>query len=438
MRRTVLVIAYEYPPRGWSGTQRTAKFCRYLPEFGWRPVVLAPRRWYLPAPMDETLLEEVAHVPTERTDMLTHEDIVGAFETAGALLGPVLRALGRGPNWLADGLRWRYQRFLLPDYACGWIAPAVRRGLALVRRYRPEVIYATGPPHSDLVIGAILSALTGRPLVADFRDLWVDYPGGGVRHTLREWSGRKLERWVCGRADRVVNVTEGNSALLAAKYPHQPPERFVTIRNGWDAGDFPSTPPPRTTKERMTIAYVGSLYYRQTPQWWLRALERAAEADPALRQAVRMRFVGDVGEYEPMLKESSCADRIERVGPVPHRQAVEAMLAADVLLLLIGVGGKDVMTGKIYEYLATRRPILAMVPAGGEAAGLLAAAAATRVVDSTDVDGAVAALRSLHEQWRRGQLPEGDVEFAARFERRQLTGQLAEVLDGCVRRAAGR
>jgi len=433
--RKVLMIAYDYPPRGWSGVQRTVKFVRYLPEFGWEPVVLAPREWYLPAPMDPALLAEVAHATTERTGMVTHERFMRLWRGMGTALWPMLKLAGKDADWFAEGMRWRYINWLVPDYAVGWVPQAVWQGLRMIRRHRPKVLYATAPPHSALVTGLILSRLTGVPFVADFRDLWRD---AFVDEHLPAWRSRTesaMEKAVVSRASAILTTARAAGDILRAKYPRVAAERFITIYNGYDPGDLLAAGRGGAPKDRsrMHLCHVGSLYGKQSPRHVLRALELLRAEQPAVGSEVGLRFVGHVGEFEGELRASPCAEGIEITGAVGHDEAIREMARADVLLLILNDGGEAVIPGKIFEYIASGPHVLATVPVRGEAAALLRRVGGATVVDCADVAGIRDALVRLHGQWSDGGLKaDRDPDAVRQFERRELTRRLATVFDECA------
>jgi len=389
--------------------------------------------------MDPSMIGEVEHAITERTGMLTHEKFMRLWLNLGGILTPFLKLAGKDAKWFADGMRWRYIKWLCPDYACGWILPAVLGGLKLTRQHRPSIIYATGPPWSDLVIGLILSKLTGIALVADFRDLWIDNFNPRPVAGWREWIDPKLERSVVSCAARTICTTESSTAAIAEKYPRIPRTRFTTIFNGYDANDFPNGRDVTRADARMTISHVGSLYGKQTPLYFLHALESLLREKPSLRGQLRVRFIGHAEEFEGELRGSPCSDVIEMAGSVSHEQAVEDMVAADVLLLILGEGGEPVVPGKTFEYMASNTPILATVPLCGEVASMLQEAGGAKVVDFNDVAGMKEAVAQLHAEWLNGGLQVGcSREFARQFERRRLAARMAEVFDECITTGRGR
>lgn len=431
--RKVLIVAYEFPPKGWSGVYRTMKFARYLPDFGWLPVVLTTDKSYHPQPMDPSLLEEVAHVHVECANMLTHEDFIQLWRQVGTVMWPFLRIFGKDPEWFAQGMRWRYGQWLCPDYACTWIGPAIFRGLRMIRQHKVHIIYATAPPFSSLVIGMILSMLTSRPFVADFRDLWIDNFDRRPAAFWRSWMDPWLESLVISRASKVITTTHSNTRTLVSRYGTVLRDKFITIFNGYDTVDLP---PPVDTQEpnkRMTICYVGSLYGKRTPEPFLEALDAILKEGLVLREKLCVRFVGCVEQFADQFQSRVHSGVIETTGVVNHRRATKYLVSADVLLLIMEPGAEAVTSGKIFEYFASGKPILACVPINGEAALLLRRRGDATIVDVNDVDEIKKALVDLHTQWLNGGIEaKRDDEFIRQFERRELTIKLVEVFDGCV------
>ena len=433
--RKVLIIAYSYPPQGWSGVQRTVKFVRYLPIFCWEPLVLTPKEWYLPCVMDSEMSREVEHALVERTSMFTHEDFMRLWSGLGLALSPFLRLVGKNADWLAEGMRWRYIKWLCPDYACGWILPAVRMGLKMIRQHKPSIIYATAPPWSDLVIALVLSRLTGIGFVADFRDLWMSNFDKRPAAKWRSWIDPKLERAVISKAAKVICTTESGSRTMSKQHPCVCPDRFITIFNGYDTSDISFPAQGKRDRTQMMICHIGSLYGKRTPAYFLRALEAMLLEKPALRSKLRVRFVGQIDEYASELRGSSCSEMIETTGAVGHAQVAGYLCSADLLLLIMEEGAELVIPGKLFEYLASNRPILAFVPLQSEVAGLLHRAGGATVVDVKDIGRAKEALNEFYGEWLDGRLPRIDREdFVSQFERRELTRRLAEVLEECVKR----
>lgn len=410
--KRVLFIAYQFPPQGGGGVQRTAKFVKYLPQFGWRPTVLttsAP-----PATVDDSLGRDI---PPQTQ---------------------VLRVRGmtmpkRLPWRVRNGLkRW----VLTVDEEIGWQPFAERAGRKLLQAGDFQAIYTTSAPYTDHLVGLSLRKNFHLPWIADFRDPWLDNIFTPFPTPLHRRICGDLERRIVQQADYVVVVSDPMRRQLVDRYPLLAPDKFIIIPNGFDPEDFEDvTPAPRD--ERLTIVYTGSLYGGRSARWFLEALQRAFAQGRLDRRSLQVRFVGAAGvETPPLVAEYGLTDVVTLLGYTPHQQSISHLFAADVLLLIIGDGPNSevVLTGKLFEYLAARRPVLAMIPQGA-AADLLAEAGVGSVVGYRDVDGAVDALVALAERYRRGDLrADPNAAVLTRLDRRNQARQLAELLDEIAER----
>jgi glycosyltransferase involved in cell wall biosynthesis len=406
--RRVLMFAYFFPPLGGAGVQRTLKFAKYLPEHGWRPLVLTTTsRMY--GVIDE---DQAAQVPAEAKVIRARELPLPRYAAMafGILHVPYRRFLASS---LAAG--W-------PDETAGWVPAAVWRGVRAVRRERPDVLYSTTPPSSTLLVGYLVARLTGKPWLVDFRDEWTHNPDDGVRSRFVQRLSRRFERAVARRADRVV--------VAAAHYTvgdGVEPGRQLTIMNGVDPDDVPAADgqPPG---DRFTLASVGSLYGDRDASSVCAALAALAERGALDPARCELRQVGNVWLYRPL---DAGAVPVATTGYVSHARAVEEMLGAAVLLLYVPRTSHGV-PGKLFEYLATGRPILNVTARDNPAWGIVEELDAGICVEPEDQAGIEAAIETLYGRWQRGELgARADVRAGAleRFSRRTLTGKLAEVLE---------
>ena len=430
MKRKVLMFAYDYPPRGWSGVQRTVKFVRYMPDYGWDPIVVAPSDWYSPAPLDYSFSDEVAHAVTIRTRTFTIEDWSRLGHTLWRGLRPILSPLGRDEEWLVHGLRWRLESLLFPDEGVAWLPYAVRGGLGAVRRYRPEVIYATAPPYSTLISAWIVAKMSKVPLVVDLRDLWIDAPLRLIRGRFKKRIDKFLERVVLSGSSAIVTTTQSGARWLTEKYPKKR-DKVFTVYNGYDEKDFSGHAASKKVggaRRKLIISHVGSLYGDRSPAPFLKGLVTYLEREFPRQLAIAVRFVGGVSQFMDVFEAYEHLGVVELKEAVDHPMAIEIMKNSDVLLLIVAEKHKKVIPGKVFEYLASRRPILGIVPQDGEIAELLREAGNAWVVDVRDEEGIVRCLNEIYERWRPGQVVgKTDQEYVRKFERKSLTAQLCEI-----------
>ena len=412
--KRVLFLAYLFPPILNSGTQRPLKFAKYLSDYGWAPTVLTAAH-FDGHPTDPELLAEIPEdVQVVRVPMRNERIAARLRDTLGTVIG------GR----LGDALSWRLRnRFNSPDLYALWRPEVTRVALQIFRETGFDAIYATGFPWTSLMAGRDIARATGRPLIADFRDPWAG------EHLFREGVSRDvdlaMERQVVDDAHTVLTTTVSVARLLSNTHWHLDPDKFVSIYNGFDPVDLPA-PKPRRADQPFRIVYTGVWKRGYDQSELYDSIEWLKRSQPAVLDGVEVVCAGFApGEAARRGLQSI----IKEVGVVSHSAAVELMQSADVLFVSCTDPQRQwAVPGKLYEYLATGRPVLALTYPDKEAG---------RVIQ--DVGGGVALspedpgtlYRALGEicRTRRFDVPPRNPQALARFERRQLTARLAAILD---------
>ena len=405
--KRALFIAYLFPPQGGSGVQRTVKFLKYLPEFDWQSIVLTGPR------------------PRHATDESLARDVPA--ET------PVVRVRGAAlpGHWPWRVRRWITSWLLTVDAQVGWWPFAVRRGLAIARTHELAALYSTSAPYTDHLVAWQIKKKVGVPWVADFRDPWLENFAPRFATRWHRYVCACLEAEIVHTADRVLVVSEPMRKQFLRRYPYVQPDHFVTLTNGYDQADYADVAPVAQDGRRFTLVYTGSLYGKQSGRPLLAAIKRVLQDGAISRHWFRVLFVGAAGKETARLVQSwKLDDVVEIRGYVPHAQMIGHQLGADVLLLIIGSGphSEVVLTSKIFEYLATGKPILALVPPGA-AADLLREARVGHFASPDDPEAISAILVRLSAQWRQGKLvAEPDPKVVTRYDRRELTKKLVGIL----------
>jgi glycosyltransferase involved in cell wall biosynthesis len=413
--RPVLVVAYFFPPMGGGGVQRTLKFIKYLPECGWRPIVVTPR----PSRTRLNDADLAAEIPTQAQIIRTGD-------------------LGL-PNWMPWRLRaWITRWLFMVDDHIGWYAFAMKACQKCIREEGVQAIYSTSAPYTDHIIGYRLKQRTNLPWVADFRDPWVGNFSAAFPTRLHQRLAEKMERAVVRAADRVLVVSEPMRQAMAARHPDLPAAKVVVLPNGYDRQDFVSLQPEAIQAaeemDRFLLVYSGSFYgRRQTAEKFLLALQQIIQAGLVPKERLRVRFVGNSGKQTLELIETTGLKEVcQTTGYLPHRQSLAHLIAADVLLLIVGrgPGSEAVFTGKIFEYLASGKTILCLADPGA-AADLVREAQAGVVVDPEDIPAIADRIKELYLRWAGGGLNQQQAkpEVLKRYERGALTSQLAAVLN---------
>jgi glycosyltransferase involved in cell wall biosynthesis len=383
-----LIVTWYFPPAGGGGVQRPLKLATHLPALGIETHVLAPddSKW---VHRDDGLA-----LPPDAT---VHR---------ARYVGPSGRKRAEELHGRTGLDRWRREasllsrRFILPDENAPWLVTAIPKAIRLVRKHDIDVVLTTSPPGSVHLVGAAVRAATGVRWVADLRDSLVAHPHMRSESRLvrvKELGQRGVARVVARRADAIACVSE---AIADETRRLRPRGSVVTIPNGSDFDDFDGL--EYRSSETFRVTHAGSFFGKRDPRPFLCALKEAALDD------VVVRFVGDFRASDrEWLEAEGLAGRVELVPYVPRRRSLELQRDSEALLLLIpeaGGRGKGVLSGKVFEYLAAERPILAAVPPEGAAAELLRELGAGPVVAPEDVTGLRDALVDLHRRWRAGTL----------------------------------
>lgn len=415
--KKVLLIAYHFPPLGGGGVFRTLKFTKYLPEFGYQPYVLTVKNSIYPE-KDLTLVKEIpAEARIHRTFSFEHR-------------------IFRAPRLLNINLKW----FYLPDQNIGWLPFGVFTGSKLVKKEKISVIFATSPIWTSLLIGLILKKRTKRPLLVDFRDPWTDNFSIKYPTKFHESLERKMEKMVLTQADYITVATDSIKNNLIMKYPFIK-SKIETITNGFDPEDFNNLR-IFDRKGKFIITYVGSIYGLLTAAPFLRALKELAEEKKQFKEKVEVIFVGNCGKETPhIVSELGLEENVRFVGYVSHRKSLEFMVNSNVLLLLITLEdsiGEVILTAKLFEYLASRKPIIALAPENGLAAKLIKSINAGTVISPLEVQRVKRVIASYYDLWVERKL-HATIDVTSDinpYNRKVLTGKLAQIFDKISQKGA--
>ena len=436
--KRVLIIAYYFPPSGGPGVQRVLHYVKYLPDFGWQPVVLTVENGDFPA-RDETLLAEIpAEVPVIRTKIIEpyrlYRRLQGLPPNAPVDVNVLQKSSERQSwrSWLIQKIR---ETLFIPDARIGWFPFARRAALQLLRRYRIEALYTSAPPYTTAVIGLSVKRRSNIPWVAGFRDPWTGFLSAAQRWGLPAWIERRLEKAVLQNADAVECAWKGIVRDFRQKYPEIPEEKFVVIPNGFHPEI--SHPVPYQPNAVFTMRYVGSLYGRRDPQPLLRALEQLVQQRRIDPERFQLHIVGRVGEdVRRRLQRAPVPVAIEPY--VPFRESVRRLQSADALLLIVDDSphSRDIVPGKLFEYLAVHRPVVAIGPPDSEVGAILEETQAGQIIAPDQIDLLADALATLYRAWETDRMSERiaqiRTEAVQRYSRYHLTHRFAQVLDTVV------
>ena len=409
----VLIVSLYFPPAGGGGVQRPLKFATHLPELGIETHVLAPDdpKW---VHRDEEL-QPPTQAWVHRARYVGPEGRRPAEELHGSSGADRLR--------LQAGLFGR--RLLVPDENVGWTLTAIPAAVRLARREGIDAVLTTSPPGSVHFVGAAVQRLTGARWVADLRDSLLAHPhrrADSAALKAKERMRRAVAQLVARRADAIVAASEAIAEETLSLGPRAP---VATIENGCDFDDFAGL--EHHASSRFRITHAGSFFGRRDPRPFLTAF-----AESGLDAVAR--FLGDFRAADREWAETlELGDRLELHEFASRRRALELQRDSEALLLLIPEAdgrGKGVLSGKVFEYLAAERPILAAVPPDGAAAALIRETGTGVIAAPEDPHAIGEALRSLHDRWRAGSLNGTQLtpELRRKLDRRTRVRQLADLL----------
>jgi glycosyltransferase involved in cell wall biosynthesis len=455
--KRVLLVAYYFPPIAASGSMRPLGFCRYLEEYGWRPRVLTTSPDSLtPAQQGDDGLRRMVP-PHVEVDTVPHANpLQMLIRWRGRVREQIVERVTRRPAHeprIVSGHRPAEERrgdtrivsvrnladwaFAFPDRQIPWYGPAVRRIARLPRVKRPDAVFATGGPWTGLLVGKRLAERFQVPFVADFRDPWTMNPVGFQFAPWLSKRAKQLEQEICAAASRIIVNTDELRREFCAAYPHVA-GKFLTITNGFDDDAVGAVMNVRDDTSGMTrdagrveLAHFGNVYGTRNPVPLFQASTELLEEGHIRPDDLCLRFVGawdvvDAG-CEALARGLERLGVLHREGSMSREECLAEMSRSQCLLALQGEFPLQI-PGKVYEYIATGRPIL-IIGGEGATAGL---------IDSERL-GVCWPNRSGIIKERLASLVAGRARLEApnssnvqRFHYRTLTGRLADVLDAAV------
>lgn len=402
--KEVLIITYYWPPASGAGVQRWLKLTKYLPRCDWKPVVLTVRKG-TSAALDHSLDDDI------HPDISVYESSTAEpFKLYNLLRGKKadtveegmgnVKESGRFIEKLANFIR---SNIFIPDARMGWKTFALPKAQEICKNHAIQCIITTGPPHSTHLIGKELARKTGLKWIADFRDPWTTVFYNQLLQRSR-WAtkrDKKMEASVLRAADHIIVVGESMKKEFEALS-----DKISVLHNGYDPADF-ATPDGGASilnKNSFNISYVGNFKYLQNhPPLW-RAFQHFLDRQKDGADKVKLNFVGNV---HPKVKESLEENQLDLIvayhGYMAHHKAVQIMQESDLLLFIISdtPGNQKLISGKIFEYLQSGIPIMAVGIRGGDADNILTLCDQKPMIPFGEEDQMCDQLSLTFEQWKK-------------------------------------
>lgn len=453
--KRVLFITWFFPPSAGAGVQRTARFVKYLRDFGYEPIVVAPK--------EDTYRRDPLSFGEDRSFLSEIPADVKVYRVPACQPFGLLRLLKKLK------LLWLWSFFVRPDEKLTWALAAAPAAIKIARRENVDLICQNVGPWSTSLVGLLVKARTGKPLVYDIRDPWTQWSAGGWPTPMHFDIERRLERWVLSKADGISILGDAYRAELLMAHPHLDPDRVAPVPNGFDL-DVPPPPRPGRSDGEFRIVHAGKFYdtwgssgkrskfasllkqaYDGTfgqlrysprqldsstggPKFLVDGLARFAKRNPELAKKVRMEFIGRV---HPRVKQQAEAlglsEQVLLPGQMPHDECVTRLAEADLLFLPLfrWRDGKRMaaIPLKLYEYMASGQPVLCAAPEGDMKETLMRAGTGIFVEpdDPDSIGYAIEKAVILRDEGRPIAKP--DWNYISSFHRRALTGRLAVLMD---------
>ena len=415
-----MVVTYYWPPSGGPGVQRILKFCKYLPEFGWEPIVLTVKNGDYPN-LDYSLEQEVEDLNIRVIKTKTFE----LFNLYKLIVGkkslPSFELNQSKKGFLSIISRWLRINCFIPDARKGWIPYGVTAGRDLLTKENIKLIFSSGPPHSLHFIAKKLKEESKIPWVADFRDPWTDlfYLEGYNRLKYSEAADLRKEMQILSSADIITTVSPSIHILLMGKNLRNNVE---IITNGYDENDFLGIESKDYTKNSLIISYVGSMAKSQIPKSFFMAMCELKKKNIP----IKIQFIGNVHPEAVLLIEKlEITDQINFIGYVSHNEAIKYMSASNYLLLVVPntSNNKGIITGKVFEYLRSKSPVICIAPTDSDVAKIIHETQGGFIFNYDDSKGIVDLILDPKNIYSKN---------IYKYDRKELTGQLCQLFSNLV------
>ena len=424
MLKKVLIVAYYWPPAGGPGVQRWLKFVKYLPDFGIEPIVFVPENASYPI-VDESLNAEIPSAAT-----VIKFPIKEPYKLAG-FLSKSSKNISKGiipdkkkQSLIQQMMLYIRGNFFIPDARIGWVKPSVSFLETYCSEHKIDMLITTGPPHSLHLIGLHLKEKRSLKWIADFRDPWtsIDYHKELKLSKASENKHKALEKQVLTKADQIV-VTSESTRL---EFEHITSKPIEVITNGYDTVQATNLP----LDNKFSMAHIGSLLSERNPEILWRVLKKIVEENQDFEENLEVNLVGVVSESVlKSIANNNLIKYVNNVGYVSHNESVKYQKKSQVLLLIESnlQEKSSIIPGKLFEYMVSNRPILAIGPRPWDVSTILANTNTGTTFSYEDEDALQSKIIEYFEAFKSGTLQSHGIGLQ-KYSRKALTEHLVKLL----------
>ena len=369
--KNVLIITYYWPPSGGGGVQRVLKFCKYLPDYGWNPLVLTVKDGEFPV-FDNSLLDDVDDIVCTRAKGFSLYSIFKKFSGKKNIPSHQISP-GNDDDLITRLARWIRLNLIIPDGRISWYSGAVKAAKKIINDNNIDVIFTSGPPHSVHLIGNSLAKKTGIKWVTDFRDPWVDsfYYVENPRNKIISYFDNYFESLVLRNCNYLITVSNGVLSLLNQnKYLAGKSE---VIYNGYDPEDFNNKKSKKfLNRKNIIVSHIGTLSKSQNPKGLFKSVKNYNQLNSA--KSILIKCIGNVHSSIANYAIKNGLEQYLSIMPyVEHPLAIDEMINSDILFVVIPNLEKNrgIVTGKLFEYIASGTEIILIGKKNSEASSIL-------------------------------------------------------------------
>ncbi len=422
--KKVLIITYYWPPAGGPGVQRWLKFVKYLRDFDLEPIVYVPENPHYPL-RDESLANDLPKgITVLKLPIKEPYRFAKLFSTSKTNTISSGIIADKKQSLLEKCMLWIRGNFFIPDARVGWVKPSVNFLKSYLHLNPVDVIISSGPPHSLHLIGLEIKKITQVSWFADFRDPWTNI---GYHHALRLSKASKqkhlrLEKKVLNGADLIV-VTSKSTKNLFKSITNKP---IHVITNGYDVAHSEE----KQHDNKFTISHIGSLLTERNPEILWKVLSELINENNSFKNDFKLQFAGIVSEEVlQSIHHYNLSDYLINLGYLTHKESVELQRKTQILLLveINKSEAKSILPGKLYEYLAARRPIIAIGPKDSDIEEIISTTQSGYYFNSFEYNELKTCLLNTYIDFKKGRLQSKSVDIE-KYSRKYLTKQLSELI----------
>lgn len=427
-QKKILIITYYWPPAGGPGVQRWLKFAKYLPDFGWKPIIYTPENPSYPL-LDETLMKDVPeNIEMVRTKIWEPYQLAEKLNKSNKKFKAGQFDVGKNQSWKSKLSIWVRGNFFIPDARVFWVKPSIKFLEKYLKENNIDTVITSGPPHSLHLIGlGLKNKLPDLKWIADFRDPWTEI--SYYKHLKLTKSSDKKHRQLENAVFKNADITLATSYTDAENF-RKAGANAVCITNGFDESDSGEKAEELKKGNKFTLSYIGVLEQLRNPENLWKVLDELIKENTEFAADFTLKFVGRIDDkILHSIENSSLKNHILNLGYLSHGKAIEEMQHSDVLLItnFPNESSKGIIPGKIFEYLASGKQILSFGPDKADVAKILEETQAGKHFGYQDTETIKKFILEKYELWKNDS-PFENTQHIEQFSRKNLTRQLTEIL----------